>query len=231
MAHFLLRLISCVWFGSISGGLLFAQSTDALRTFEFKVFTNTLIKETVVYQETPGTIRPIEFKRYQRSSAYKYTGTDQITFAKQIRAGEGELPPEYQVISRLGVPESIRQPLFLFFADPSTESGLVVDVMEDADDTFPPGTLLIFNKSGHRLQGTINGTAADIPHDGKFMKRLANTASVQLALMHNGKFLRSFDQKVVFEARERTVLLLLPPQRKTSPLVRWVILTDKVESE
>ena len=231
MAQFRFRLISVFLLGLLAATQLSAQNDAPVRTFEFAVFTHTKMKMPIVFQETPGKVRTLDFKPYRRSAGYTYSGPPLVAFARELPATDASSVSRYEVVARVEVSATLRRPLFLFLSDPTSASGLSVTVLDDDPNAFAPGSLVLVNQSGYRLQGTVAGVTADLPPGQVLRRDGATAANVQLALAHNGQFYPAFDQKIVFENRERTVLILLPPARKSSPLVKWIVLTDEIEPE
>lgn len=209
-----------------------AQSAPApARQFEFSVFCDAPIPGEIVYQAKQGEIVPITLKPYRRTGPYVYAGDSNLALAKTVASATADGRPSYELMSRVAIASTIKRPLLLFLANSTDHQTPTITVIEDDPSSFGRGTLVVLNYSGFLLQGFIDGSAVRLQHGGRALYPGSTNARVQLAMSHKDRMLTSFDQKVTFESTERTVLLLLPPQRKSSPLVRWILLTDEVSVE
>ncbi|WP_221028839.1 hypothetical protein [Actomonas aquatica] len=204
-----------------------AQQPKPARQFEFSVFCIAPVRQTLVYQASPGEVRTLEFKPYQRSEPYRYAGPAAMAFAERVAEASAQTPAQYKLQSRIEVTPELQRPLFLFLPSSDPNEPFDVVVMEDDPSRFPAGSLVVVNQSGHKLLGLLNGQNVSLEPGQSSTLHGTVVGDVKLALSHNDRLFPSFDQKVAFEKDERTVLLLLPPQRKSSPIVRWIVLTDR----
>lgn len=207
---------------------LVAQVTEPQRRFEFTVFGQPAPGVDIVYQFAPGQVAPLAFTPYRRSATYSYAGPSLVRFARRTPVSNAVGNPEgtYTSVGEVEVPADIKRPLFMFFPDGQNVGRFQVVVVEDDAVGFPFGSVGIMNRSGFDLRGLVDDRVTALANGAQAHFPPASSADIKFALLFQDRLVPSFEQKLVVERNERTLLILLPPQRSSSPLVRWVLLTE-----
>lgn len=215
------------WFLASGGGIT-AQVpvAQAPRSFTFRVFGQPAPARPVYFQPRPGQVEALNFRSYQRSAAYAYKGPSEMAFARATPVANGGIA--YEPFARVLVAPDVREPLLVFLPAPDDSTTPDVLVLDDDAARSPAGHVTVVNRSGFDLRGLIDKRATPLAGGTEIRFATSGATTIQFAVEHQGKLLPAFDQKLSLDQTERTILLLLPPVRSSSPVVRWILLTDEV---
>jgi len=235
-----LILISCAW---LSAPWLLAQTTGPERfiTLRFTAHAVSSLPELVLFEpKTNDMARAITFYTSARSPVYDYVGTNPVVFFNEaLPVNPGE-PMQRKMIAQAMVPESVTQPLFIFFKNPAAENDakavpFLVYVFDDSAANLPPGQISLINVSGLEFAGRFNDQVLPIKAGLTPHIILGRSAHIELRTQVAKRYYQSYASTQTLTARERALMLLLPPFNKGSVEVQVRILkgrsdqTEKME--
>jgi len=222
MAKFRRNLTGTIWL--LLAPLTLAQE-EGVAKFDFTVFAFPELPEDLLYWGQPRVPAEITFQPYRRSEVLSYQGPRTLDFFRRNpRSGPGEAP--LIRVSQVTIPPSIVSPLIVFVTSNGLEKDYLTHVVDDSPSALPRGSALVINYSGHHLRGIGADQSIDLPMRSQRLIQSSRAFDLQLALEHRGRNIPSLDERIDLDRNQRLVILLMPPARKSSPLVRWVLLSD-----
>lgn len=227
----LLRCLISVLLLAASSALLRAQPALAKPALEFSCLVWEPLPVPAVFYLDGKSYRPLELSPGNRSNLYPLKESAALElYTRDVGAGGAE---SYKLVGKSPLVAGTRRMLFVI--DPAQQSAglpLAIFGMDDALDSFPPGTFKFLNFSVSALQvkfggqisplpaGEIRVVKSNVPKSGGFVPFLVGDA--------HGKII--FETRLFCQPTGREIVFIGPPAKPAGP-PRVKFLTQTIPPE
>lgn len=235
----------CVLLGVASGTL--RGEIPALEEETFRVYGERVFRD-LYFSSVDGLPRELRFFGNFRSPEYTYTGPRTVVFYRlpegfsetayleYIDRSESPVlyPPGAEIVASVNWPETMENPLFIFFRREgrSTEGPeFVIFPFDDSTNAFPWQSLVIFNASRMSLGGRVGSATHQFSAGPSEPFRVNRSVNVRMATRRSDGVRTVFDGPVEVGSDERVLMLLLPPVLRGSTEVQYRIVRQLRQEE
>jgi hypothetical protein len=172
--------LSVIAFAFVASAL-HAQSSAALSTLRFTVFSPQPVRDVAFVPRPKAVPQKLVFQPTARSSRYEYRGALPLRFTD---AATGAL------VAEASIPAGIQNALLLFSPlerDKGGAAGLRyrIAVLDDGAGRHGPGGLAIINLSGLALSGSVNRQRVTLKPGLNPTLAVGRTATITLSTVYN----------------------------------------------
>lgn len=224
---------------NLSHVALAREGASDVESFPFRVFGDR-IYEGIYFSSPGGLPRELKFYSNFRSPEYHLEESHSLSFYflpgefseenyLLLMEEEGPLPypPAAQVFFQTDLSREWDLPLFIFLSHPSSETPRVFAI-EDADDHFSYGEVIIFNGTEMLIEGELfdgRSERIDFGLHGPFALERRNR--IHLTTRRNGVSRTVFEGSLNLTEDERMIFFLLPPLRPGSTEAQFRMVRDR----
>ncbi|WP_309384383.1 hypothetical protein [Cerasicoccus frondis] len=207
----------------------FGQS-DATAGYHYRAISWEGSIKNELYRREGDHYAPINLYSTARTEPFWHAGGNPITFySKQTGANNTE---SYTPAVSANVPDSIKQPLFIFTKNRSQNGGASykILVLDDSVNTCPPGSYRFMNWTDKNIAGRLGKQTFTIaPKAGKTIDPTSTpdpSLTIQLVELTDPENKRLYASRWVNQANARKLVLMVPREELGRSSVRIKIIAD-----